>query len=107
VIPAAILLVMAAAGFDAAMHVPIEQALVVFVGLPLGCLWFVRTLVHIGHPTPISRPTPRTVRGQIVVTRVDEPVYRIPAMPYGDTAVRALPAARLRLLDGGRTEETA
>jgi hypothetical protein len=107
VIPAAALLVIAAAGFDAAMHVPIEQALVVFVGLPIGCLWFVRALVRSSQPATPAQPASRPVRGQIVVTRVAEPVYCTPALPYGDAPPLALPAARMRVLHGGREEASS
>jgi hypothetical protein len=107
VIPAAALLVVAAVAFAEATGTPAYQLLVVVVGVPLWCLWLVRALVRSSQPTATIRPAPRTVRGQIVVTRAPEPIYRTPALPYGATAVRALPAARLRLLEGGRTEETA
>lgn len=92
-IPAAILLVIAAAGFDAAMHVPIEQAFVVFVVLPLGCLWFLRALVRSSQSEPrLARP----VRG-VVVHR--PAVYRIPQQEPP-----TIHGTRLRALHGGRDE---
>jgi hypothetical protein len=107
VIPAAALLVVAAVAFAEAMHVPAFQLIVVVVGIPLFLVGFVWLLIRVSQPTRIDRPAPRTVRGQIVATRVAPPVHSTTALPYGATAVRALPAARLRLLEGGRTEETA
>jgi hypothetical protein len=96
-IPAAILLVIAAAGFDAVVHVPIEQALAVFVGLPLFLLGFAWVLVRITQP-PVARPVRRPVRGEVVVSR--PPVYRIADTQYGTP----IPAPRLRILRGDRND---
>lgn len=96
-IAAAVLLVVAAVAFAEATGTPAYQLLVAVVGVPLWCLWLVRALVRMSQPAPVYSPAPRTVRGQIVVTRVAEPVYRIPALPYGAA----------RRIEGGRTEETA
>lgn len=96
-IAAAVLLVVAAVAFAEATGTPAYQLLVAVVGVPLWCLWLVRALVRSSQPTPVYSPAPRTVRGQIVVTRVAEHVYRIPALPYGG----------VRRIESGRTEETA
>jgi hypothetical protein len=95
VIPAAILLVIAAVAFDMGMHVPLYQTLVAVVGVPLFLLWLVRMLVRSGQAA-ISRPAARPVRG-VIVHRPD--VYRIPRQE-----AQTLPAARLRALHGGRDE---